>query len=293
MTVSCSSITKGGGKLVFVRTAVLLTGLIGAVGVKAQTIYDTAPTNAGSAMIVGSGITNQHFAVSRVSGVEVALQSHVVCPSFSNATNNGGTGVYTHPAATPCNLFGLGNLRVPWQIDWSINVDHTGLSGLKLSDLRYELLVDNDPGVGLNFVSLGDPVNDPVSAGAFLDHSFGFNTTTSADDFKAGDATTYANHVETFNLVQQSWNYGFLAPTCPPNPSLPQCAGPDLTGPGSFHVKLSAYLTKEACKNGGWQTLTDANGEPFKNQGACVSYASSAQSKSTPISSVTIQVIQQ
>ncbi|HEX2906882.1 MAG TPA: hypothetical protein VHO69_08485, partial [Phototrophicaceae bacterium] len=27
-----------------------------------------------------------------------------------------------------------------------------------------------------------------------------------------------------------------------------------------------------ACKNGGWQTMTDGSGNPFKNQGDCVSY---------------------
>jgi hypothetical protein len=31
-------------------------------------------------------------------------------------------------------------------------------------------------------------------------------------------------------------------------------------------------LTKEDCKNGGWQTLTDQNGHSFKNQGQCVAY---------------------
>jgi hypothetical protein len=29
---------------------------------------------------------------------------------------------------------------------------------------------------------------------------------------------------------------------------------------------------KDACKKGGWQTLTDSNGQSFKNQGQCVSY---------------------
>jgi hypothetical protein len=28
----------------------------------------------------------------------------------------------------------------------------------------------------------------------------------------------------------------------------------------------------QQCKDGGWQTLTDASGSPFKNQGQCVSY---------------------
>jgi hypothetical protein len=30
--------------------------------------------------------------------------------------------------------------------------------------------------------------------------------------------------------------------------------------------------TKDDCKNGGWQKMTDANGNTFKNQGDCVSY---------------------
>jgi hypothetical protein len=33
--------------------------------------------------------------------------------------------------------------------------------------------------------------------------------------------------------------------------------------------------SKDACKKGGWQTLTDRDGNPFKNQGQCVSAVSS------------------
>jgi hypothetical protein len=29
----------------------------------------------------------------------------------------------------------------------------------------------------------------------------------------------------------------------------------------------------QKCMNGGWQTLTDASGQPFKNQGRCIAYA--------------------
>ena len=28
----------------------------------------------------------------------------------------------------------------------------------------------------------------------------------------------------------------------------------------------------QQCTNGGWQTLTDASGQPFRNQGQCISY---------------------
>jgi hypothetical protein len=38
---------------------------------------------------------------------------------------------------------------------------------------------------------------------------------------------------------------------------VPQAAGPE--------------FPKDACKRGGWQTLVDHNGEPFRNQGKCVS----------------------
>jgi hypothetical protein len=37
-----------------------------------------------------------------------------------------------------------------------------------------------------------------------------------------------------------------------------------------------AVSDKDACKNDGWKTQVDANGNGFKNQGACVSYVASA-----------------
>jgi hypothetical protein len=30
---------------------------------------------------------------------------------------------------------------------------------------------------------------------------------------------------------------------------------------------------KDACKNGGWRNYADAHGQPFRNQGACISFA--------------------
>lgn len=34
---------------------------------------------------------------------------------------------------------------------------------------------------------------------------------------------------------------------------------------------------KDQCKNGGWTTLSRANGSAFKNQGDCVSYVSNGK----------------
>lgn len=36
-------------------------------------------------------------------------------------------------------------------------------------------------------------------------------------------------------------------------------------------------LTSSSCKNGGWQTLRDNSGEPFKNQGDCVSFVNAGK----------------
>jgi hypothetical protein len=49
-------------------------------------------------------------------------------------------------------------------------------------------------------------------------------------------------------------------------------------GPFSQGIDMSATLiqptpaTANDCRNGGWTTLVDDNGNPFKNQGACVSF---------------------
>ena len=40
--------------------------------------------------------------------------------------------------------------------------------------------------------------------------------------------------------------------------------------------------SKANCKKGGWKDLTDNTGTPFKNQGDCVSYVATGDSKKTP-----------
>lgn len=45
----------------------------------------------------------------------------------------------------------------------------------------------------------------------------------------------------------------------------------DITVNGTVATATGQSL-KDACKKGGWQTLTDNNNQPFRNQGQCVSY---------------------
>jgi len=41
----------------------------------------------------------------------------------------------------------------------------------------------------------------------------------------------------------------------------------------TLHAQGQGNSTAQLCKNGGWRLATTAEGQPFKNQGACVSYA--------------------
>jgi hypothetical protein len=64
--------------------------------------------------------------------------------------------------------------------------------------------------------------------------------------------------------------------------SLATLSGCQVTGTNSSFGSASVVITysivptsKDQCKEGGWQKLTDNNGTPFKNQGDCVSYVAS------------------
>lgn len=42
--------------------------------------------------------------------------------------------------------------------------------------------------------------------------------------------------------------------------------------PAARFLAANTPLTKDDCKNGGWQTVTTASGDPFSNQGQCIQY---------------------
>jgi hypothetical protein len=69
------------------------------------------------------------------------------------------------------------------------------------------------------------------------------------------------------------------------SPGLESCGLPgpqgcylDNTGSATVVITFSSPMSKDQCKRGGWQSLTDANGTPFKNQGDCVSYVATGGS---------------
>jgi hypothetical protein len=59
--------------------------------------------------------------------------------------------------------------------------------------------------------------------------------------------------------------------------SAPGGSGEEDPGEGEDPGDSGVPLSKEACMQGGWQNYVDANGEPFKNQGACVSFVANGR----------------
>jgi hypothetical protein len=46
---------------------------------------------------------------------------------------------------------------------------------------------------------------------------------------------------------------------------------------GLSEIVVPVATTKNACKNGGWQSLSRANDTPFKNQGDCIQYVNTGK----------------
>jgi hypothetical protein len=51
------------------------------------------------------------------------------------------------------------------------------------------------------------------------------------------------------------------------------CVAIPIALPASAAAGASLPAAVQQCANGGWRTLTNASGQPFKNQGQCISYA--------------------
>ena len=57
------------------------------------------------------------------------------------------------------------------------------------------------------------------------------------------------------------------------------CAVSVTTRPSTLEIRTAAVVpqSKDDCKDGGWRALVREDGEPFRNQGDCVSYVASGR----------------
>ena len=59
------------------------------------------------------------------------------------------------------------------------------------------------------------------------------------------------------------------------SPTTPLCWAPYI--PAARFVAANPPLTKDDCKKDGWQSQTNASGQPFPNQGQCIQYVNTGK----------------
>lgn len=205
-------------------------------------VCDADVTNAA---IYGSGNANGSFTVARSGGIELGLRGKLRFNAFNlpeNTYNSNGNGTYSFEAGAPTAGAGWVNpLTTPfWNIEWSVNTDWDGSSGLALDDLTYELGWDFDAGPGADYLVFDlitpdavIPFTTPTPA-PFWDHSIGTNATLAGGGTEATDQPTYLALLAANNLAQNSWSPEFF------NES--PFDGFDPHVPGRYEVYLAAKL---------------------------------------------------
>lgn len=205
----------------------VLLGVLSAGQAFSTTLYDQ---NVTPGILFGSGNANGSFTIDQANGIELGLRGklrHDATGQPQNIFNSNGDGSYTFKsgvAPTQSSPTGV------WSIEWSINTDYLGTSGLALNDLRYELSLDTDPSSGVSF-STFDPINgtNPNTSTVYWDHAIGDNGDTAATNFNASDEVDYASLIDTYNVAQNSWKAHWIIP------------GFDPTVNGEYTVSLTAF----------------------------------------------------
>jgi hypothetical protein len=195
--------------------------LVGLMPAHAALVYDAFVTNDA---IFGSGNANGGFTVDQASNVELGLRAKIrydVTDNLpKNTYNSNGDGTYNHAVGAPAS----NPTRARWNFEWSINSDVSGTSGQKLGALTYVFGIDFDPGVAAVYQTF-DFINVPVA-----DHAFGTNATGNGGGVTTGVPATYANYLNTYNLVQNSSNLDFV------NEFFGQVFDPSVNGNYSFFL---------------------------------------------------------
>lgn len=168
-------------------------------------------------IIFGSGNSNGGFTTDREFGVEIGLRAKV---PYAGILNSNGDGTYSYTLAETDHDSNPATAN-RWNFEFTVNTDYDVSTGRALDDFTYELGLDADPGLATDFLKF-DPIT-PGAAAAFFDHSIGDNSTPNGGGTEASDASTYADLLSNYNVLQQSWRYSFFpfAPLDAYDPNVP------------------------------------------------------------------------
>ncbi len=171
-------------------------------------------------IIFGSGNSNGAFTTDRNNGLEVGLRAKI---PFVGTTNSNGDSTYSF---TLLETDHDNNVATPnrWNFEFTVNTDFDDSTSINLDQYTYELGMDSDPSLGVNYLVF-DPITPNVAPlfAPFFDHSIGDNSTANGAGTEAGDGPTYTTLLAGNNVLQQSWRYSFfpIAPLDTYDPSIP------------------------------------------------------------------------
>ena len=167
-------------------------------------------------VIFGSGNGNGSFTTDRNNGVELGLRAKLRFNSAGqpeDTFNSNGDGTYSFQnIIAPTKSAPVAE----WAFEWSVNTDFLAPegTGYSLEDLTYELGLDTDPGLGVNYTVL-DHIT-PSEAVPYWDHAIGNNSTGNGGGTGAAGAPAYMDLLANNNVAQNSWQaHWFFSPFDP------------------------------------------------------------------------------
>jgi hypothetical protein len=157
------------------------------------------------------------------------------------------------------------------------------VSGPAHADASYQLVVDlNGAGTGGFTTFVYEPYqNGVVTPGVWQTWDVDSGNLWSSRSFSEGTCvvTAGAGGPPFYNLAglqamcpdAQVLSFGVNVGTFNPNYNV-ETDGVNFNGTTYNFELANAPTSKDQCKKSSWENLTDGNGQPFKNQGQCVSY---------------------
>ena len=130
------------------------------------------------------------------------------------------------------------------------------MSGMtSLSALTYELRIDGDSGIGVNFAT-----SDPIRI-AQADHALGNLLTGNGDGAVSRSAAEYQASLTKYSVAQNSWNYDvFNEPT--DGASLPELAAFDPSEDGTCRIEFEAFFGGKSVASTGIDVVVGNGASP-------------------------------
>lgn len=179
------------------------------VGAHAAVLFDQSVF---PGVIYGNGNINGKFTVDRNAGVELGLRAKLrhdpVTGQPSNTYNSNGNGTYSFAAGAWTGSGGNASTAY-WSLDFSINTNTSGTTGLALNDLTYKFGFDTNASQGTSFV-----ITDLINVAA-ADHAMGNNSSVQCNSSNSNvgcygfrntsvSAADYLNRIDVLNVAQNS-----------------------------------------------------------------------------------------